>query len=146
RTSRLQMLASGSRPQDAGRTACGAFRARGISRTPRRRADTHAAHGAGRGCRGPRDARGTDRAGARLAAGEAQQLMRIGGCPVQHLTYCTNIHSAESWAETRDALARHLPAIKAAVSPNAPMGVGLRLSAASAEELAMPNAFGSLQA
>ena len=52
-----------------------------------------------------------------------------------HLTYCTNVHRGESWAETFDALQRHLPAVKGKVSPAAPMGVGLRLSAIAAEEL-----------
>lgn len=53
-----------------------------------------------------------------------------------HLTYCTNIHKGESWAETRAALEAHLPEVKARVSPDAPMGVGLRLSALAARELA----------
>lgn len=53
-----------------------------------------------------------------------------------HLTYCTNIHKGESWAETRAALEAHLPAVKARTSPAAPMGVGLRLSALAARELA----------
>ena len=56
-----------------------------------------------------------------------------------HLTYCTNIHRGESWAETRSALEAHLPVIKARVCPDAPMGVGLRLSAIAAEELAAPD-------
>jgi sugar phosphate isomerase/epimerase len=53
-----------------------------------------------------------------------------------HLTYCTNIHKGESWAETRAALEAHLPVIKARLSPAAAMGVGLRLSALAARELA----------
>lgn len=53
-----------------------------------------------------------------------------------HLTYCTNIHAGESWPEVRVALARHLPEVKRRSSPNAPMGVGLRLSAMAAETLA----------
>lgn len=55
---------------------------------------------------------------------------------IVHLTYCTNIHKGESWAETRAALEAHLPLVKARVSPDAPMGVGLRLSALAARELA----------
>ncbi|WP_439542910.1 metabolite traffic protein EboE [Hyphomicrobium sp.] len=55
-----------------------------------------------------------------------------------HLTYCTNIHAGETWSEIEAALARHLPSIKRSVSPNKPMGVGLRLSAMAAEELAEP--------
>jgi sugar phosphate isomerase/epimerase len=53
-----------------------------------------------------------------------------------HLTYCTNIHPGESWPEVRVALARHLPEVKRRVAPDAPMGVGLRLSAAAAAALA----------
>jgi sugar phosphate isomerase/epimerase len=52
-----------------------------------------------------------------------------------HLTYCTNIHAGETWAETRAVLERHLPEVKAKVSPKAPMGVGLRLSAIASEQL-----------
>jgi sugar phosphate isomerase/epimerase len=64
--------------------------------------------------------------------------MKIGD--TVHLTYCTNVHPAESWTETRAALAAHLPEIKRRVSPHAPMGVGLRLSAAAALELEAPQA------
>ncbi|MCS6779136.1 MAG: metabolite traffic protein EboE [Geminicoccaceae bacterium] len=62
-----------------------------------------------------------------------------------HLTYCTNIHRGERWDETRAALERHLPAIKAEASPDAPMGVGLRLSAIAAEALAEPAALDSFR-
>ncbi|UFS69562.1 metabolite traffic protein EboE [Geomonas sp. RF6] len=47
------------------------------------------------------------------------------------ITYCTNIHPAESWGETLSSLKRHLPKIKGAVSPDEPFPVGLRLSAAA---------------
>lgn len=56
-----------------------------------------------------------------------------------HLTYCTNIHRGESWAETGAALRTHLPVVKAKACPQAPMGVGLRLSARAADELAAPD-------
>ena len=52
-----------------------------------------------------------------------------------HLTYCTNIHAGESWPEVEAALARYLPEVKRQVSPDAPMGVGLRLSALAAAGL-----------
>lgn len=52
------------------------------------------------------------------------------------ITYCTNIHPGESWAETFTALATHVPQIKAAVSPGHPFPIGLRLSARAARELA----------
>lgn len=57
-----------------------------------------------------------------------------------HLTYCTNIHPGETWSEIETALACHLPAVKQQISPDTPMGVGLRLSAVAAEELAEPAA------
>ena len=53
-----------------------------------------------------------------------------------HLTYCTNIHRGETWAETRAALERNLPAVKRRVAPNLQMGVGLRLSNVASETLA----------
>lgn len=59
--------------------------------------------------------------------------MRVGSN--SHLTYCTNIHPGESWAETKSALALYLPKIKKRVSPTAPLGVGLRLSAEAALSL-----------
>jgi sugar phosphate isomerase/epimerase len=64
--------------------------------------------------------------------------MRIeaAGGTAAHLTYCTNIHPGESWPELRAVLARHLPAVKRRVSPDGPMGVGLRLSAVAATSLA----------
>ncbi|MEM7156006.1 MAG: metabolite traffic protein EboE [Myxococcota bacterium] len=52
-----------------------------------------------------------------------------------HLTYCSNIHPGESWAETRDNVLTHAPTVKAALSPDAPFGIGLRLSARAADEL-----------
>jgi sugar phosphate isomerase/epimerase len=73
--------------------------------------------------------------------------MRLAHLPGDvHLTYCTNIHAGESWDEVRDSLASHLPPIKAAVSPNAPLGVGLRLSAVAAQALSQPAAFAELRA
>jgi len=59
--------------------------------------------------------------------------MKIGAA---HLTYCTNIHAGESWAEVRANLETHVVAVKARVCPDAPFGVGLRLSARAARELA----------
>lgn len=50
------------------------------------------------------------------------------------LTYCTNIHPAESWAETFANVRRYIPAIKAAVSPDRPFPIGLRLSGRAAAE------------
>lgn len=52
-----------------------------------------------------------------------------------HLAYCTNIHRGESWAETFAALKTHTLAVRDRVSPRAPYGIGLRLSARAAREL-----------
>ncbi|MCH6234732.1 metabolite traffic protein EboE [Cognataquiflexum rubidum] len=53
-----------------------------------------------------------------------------------HLTYCTNIHPGESWEATFQNLKEYIPRIKAAVSPNAPFGIGLRSSHEASLELA----------
>ncbi|ASZ09771.1 metabolite traffic protein EboE [Chitinophaga pendula] len=52
-----------------------------------------------------------------------------------HLTYCTNIHSGENWDDHFRQLQLHLPAIKAAVSPDKPMGIGLRVANKASLEL-----------
>ncbi len=51
------------------------------------------------------------------------------------ITYCTNIHPGESWAETFDALKRHLPVIKSDFSPFRPFPLGLRLSGRAIRDL-----------
>ena len=53
-----------------------------------------------------------------------------------HLAYSTLVHAGDTWAEMQDSVRTHLPAVKAAVSPDQPFGVSLRLSAASAATLA----------
>jgi sugar phosphate isomerase/epimerase len=63
--------------------------------------------------------------------------VRIGA---SHLTYCTNIHPGESWNEVSANLERYLPGVKRRVCPDAPFGVGLRLSAAAARSLSAPDA------
>ncbi len=70
--------------------------------------------------------------------------LAIPGSP--HLTYCTNIHAGESWAEIDAALRRNILPVKAEVSPDSPMGVGLRLSATAADQLAEPGSLATLQA
>jgi sugar phosphate isomerase/epimerase len=52
-----------------------------------------------------------------------------------HLTYCTNIHAADGWEGVLANLRRYAPALKQRFSPDAPFGVGLRLSAREAREL-----------
>lgn len=53
----------------------------------------------------------------------------------RQLTYCTNIHPANGWPQVRANLEAYAPALKARYSPDAPFGLGLRLSAAEAEQL-----------
>jgi hypothetical protein len=63
--------------------------------------------------------------------------VRVGD---SHLGYCTNIHPGESWDEIRGNLEHYLPLVKRRVCPDAPFGVGLRLSAAAARSLRGPEA------
>lgn len=51
------------------------------------------------------------------------------------ITYCSNIHPGESWAETFANLKRHIPAVKAAVLPDGAFPIGLRLSQRAALDL-----------
>jgi hypothetical protein len=51
------------------------------------------------------------------------------------LTYCTNIHPADGWADVRATLGKYAPALKARLAPDSPFGVGLRLSARDSGEL-----------
>ncbi len=57
-----------------------------------------------------------------------------------HLTYCSNIHPGESWAEVSEALATSLPRIRQRLHVEGAMAVGLRLSAQAAEDLDAPGA------
>lgn len=62
-----------------------------------------------------------------------------------HLAYCTNIHPGETWDEIRANLERHVPEVRRRVCPDAPFGLGLRLSAVAAEALARPDALESFE-
>lgn len=52
-----------------------------------------------------------------------------------HLTYCSNIHPGETWAEVRANLERYVPSVRDRVAPGQPFGIGLRLSAQAAGDL-----------
>ncbi|TRZ42890.1 metabolite traffic protein EboE [Robertkochia solimangrovi] len=52
-----------------------------------------------------------------------------------HLSYCTNIHPGENWAQTFANLRIYLPEVKKKMSPETPFGIGLRLSNKASEEL-----------
>ena len=51
------------------------------------------------------------------------------------LTYCTNIHAGESWAEIQTALDVFIPEIRRSLGYAGPFGIGLRLSAQAAATL-----------
>ena len=61
--------------------------------------------------------------------------MQIGPDGCFHLTYCSKIHPGCGWEELFANLKRYAPALKARLAPEAPFGLGLRLSAAEAREL-----------
>jgi sugar phosphate isomerase/epimerase len=61
--------------------------------------------------------------------------MKLNSHSGAHLTYCSNIHPGESWAEVRAQIGTHLPKVKAELSPEQPFGIGLRLSAVAAQSL-----------
>ena len=71
--------------------------------------------------------------------------MRVDVPGEVHLTYCTNIHAGETWDAIIESLNAHVPAIKGKVSPDRPMGLGLRLSAIAAQELSEPKALSDFQ-
>ena len=71
--------------------------------------------------------------------------MRLACADQGELTYCSNIHPGETWAEVRANLERHLLPVRERVAPGKPFGIGLRLSAIAAEELATPEAFRSFE-
>lgn len=52
-----------------------------------------------------------------------------------HLTYCTNIHSGETWDEIFNNLKQYTVNVKKRLIPDAPFGIGLRLSQKSASTL-----------
>lgn len=69
------------------------------------------------------------------------QLKKCPHSPPLHLSYCTNIHPAESWPETFKAISSHTLAVRqklrkqlSSADPS-PFAIGLRLSALAAEQL-----------
>ena len=63
-----------------------------------------------------------------------------------HLTYCTNIHPAKGLCGVRQSLEEYTVALKARLSPNAPLGVGLRLSGEESLELLRGTALAEFKA
>ena len=52
-----------------------------------------------------------------------------------HLCYSTLVHAGDTWEEMNASLREFVPKVKARFSPNEPLGVSLRISAASAKTL-----------
>lgn len=71
--------------------------------------------------------------------------MKLAHLPDVHLTYCTNIHAGESWPDIRASLDEHVPKIKAAVTPDRPFGLGLRLSGQAAAVARRPDELAAFQ-
>lgn len=57
------------------------------------------------------------------------------GNKLGHLSYSTLVHPGDTWEQMRESIKTYLPQVKKRVSPNAPFGVSIRLSAATAKEL-----------
>jgi len=56
-----------------------------------------------------------------------------------HLTFCTNIYAGESWAAHFTVLKDSFPVLKAKLSSEKPMGIGLRLSNLASIEILQEN-------
>ena len=61
--------------------------------------------------------------------------MRIGQDDFFQLTYCTNIHPSNGWDDVLATLERFAPPLKARFAPDAPFGIGLRLSGVESRDL-----------
>ncbi len=57
-----------------------------------------------------------------------------------HLTYCSNIHSGETWEDHFARLRENIPLIKKALAPQGSFGIGLRLANVASETLHEPSA------
>ncbi len=55
-----------------------------------------------------------------------------------HLSYCTNIHSGDTWNEAFPELQRQIPRVRSALTWDKPLGIGLRLSRKSLDSLEQP--------
>jgi len=62
--------------------------------------------------------------------------IEIAGRP--HLTYCTNIHSGETWPEILKNIEQYVLQVKKKVAPDCAYGIGLRLSGQAAQTLTAP--------
>ena len=61
--------------------------------------------------------------------------MRLDPDGFFQLTYCTNIHPSNGWDDVLANLRRYAPPLKARFAPDAPFGIGLRLSGVESRQL-----------
>ena len=61
--------------------------------------------------------------------------MRLEADDDFHLTYCTNIHPSHGWDDVLASLRQYAPPLKARFAPDAPFGIGLRLSGEASRDL-----------
>jgi hypothetical protein len=62
-----------------------------------------------------------------------------------HLSYCSNIHPGEIWAQHFAELQKNVPLVKAQVSPEQAMGLGLRIANQASIDLQNPKEFDALK-
>ncbi|MBO0930560.1 metabolite traffic protein EboE [Fibrella aquatilis] len=62
------------------------------------------------------------------------------------LGYCTNIHPGEAWDDHFKHLREQVPAVKAAVSPDKPLALGLRLANLASVDLMQPKRMSEFKA
>ncbi|HTX55089.1 MAG TPA: metabolite traffic protein EboE [Candidatus Baltobacteraceae bacterium] len=72
--------------------------------------------------------------------------MRVPGTAAAHLTYSTNMHPGETWAQVFDTLQKVTVPIRQRVSPDAPFGLGLWLSDRASLELVAPQRLNEFRA
>src|SRR5581483_1392125 len=89
-------------------------------------------HARGDGARGSRHGGDRSLRGFRRRRGGA--AMNLGNGMGQ-LTYSTLVHPADTWDDLWQSITTYLPRVKARISPDAPFGVCLRLSNATATTL-----------
>ncbi|MCU0567020.1 MAG: metabolite traffic protein EboE [Oculatellaceae cyanobacterium Prado106] len=65
--------------------------------------------------------------------------MKLAAPQPLHLTYCSNVHPGETWAEVFENLQQYVLPLKAQIAPTASFGIGLRLSHQAAEQLLQDN-------
>ena len=71
--------------------------------------------------------------------------MKLASQSDLHLTYCTNIHPGETWAEVETNLKQYLPQLKSRLASDHSFGVGLRLADIASRELLLGDNLARLQ-